>query len=197
MTEAVLLVGDGHSYQKAEIENWLKTHNTSPITNTQLNTKLFVCNRALQSQIDEYIKGIKLMQQGDGFLSHNNGYHINNNDINKQYMSARKYNDGDEILLYSESTKKWVSTQIRHIKNDVYKDFFGVQIEYTTLQKQPPFPTDDGKYVLDHSKFRKGDLRIWSKYKNDRKWLNGQIIYRHPRAGYVRMAIKSNNGSLA
>jgi len=51
----VMLVSDGHSYEKKNIEEWLKEHSTSPITGDKLNTTAFVENVTLLNAIKEYI----------------------------------------------------------------------------------------------------------------------------------------------
>lgn len=56
MKEPVLLMSDGHSYDKIYIDQWLQTSNVSPITNMILTTKQYVVNRSLKNQIDEYIR---------------------------------------------------------------------------------------------------------------------------------------------
>eukprot|EP00300_Choanocystis_sp_HF-7_P027512 c32644_g1_i1.p1 GENE.c32644_g1_i1~~c32644_g1_i1.p1 ORF type:complete len:273 (-),score=47.72 c32644_g1_i1:89-871(-) len=48
---------DGHTYERSAIEEWLKTHNTSPKTNEKLpNTQILIPNRAIRSQIVEFLK---------------------------------------------------------------------------------------------------------------------------------------------
>ena len=44
---------DGHSYEKAEIERWLASHNTSPITGAVLASTTLTRNHALRNSIDE------------------------------------------------------------------------------------------------------------------------------------------------
>ena len=41
-------------YERASIESWLKDHDTSPLTNETLSSKLLVPNRALKSLIDAH-----------------------------------------------------------------------------------------------------------------------------------------------
>eukprot|EP01084_Bolivina_argentea_P112101 199960_1 len=54
MTDPVLLIGDGHTYEREELQKWLQSNNTSPITNETLESKQFCSNFALKYQIDEY-----------------------------------------------------------------------------------------------------------------------------------------------
>ena len=45
---------DGHSYDRAHIERWLSSHNTSPSTNTELPHKDLVPNHALRNAIEDW-----------------------------------------------------------------------------------------------------------------------------------------------
>ncbi|CAF0833136.1 unnamed protein product [Rotaria sordida] len=54
MQNPVLLVEDGHSYEKFALECWFKDHNTSPLTNKQLTSQTFVINYNLKSIIEEF-----------------------------------------------------------------------------------------------------------------------------------------------
>ncbi|CAF3608242.1 unnamed protein product [Rotaria sp. Silwood1] len=54
MENPVLLVEDGHSYEKSALERWLKDHNTSPLTNNQLKSQTFVINYTLKSIIEDF-----------------------------------------------------------------------------------------------------------------------------------------------
>jgi hypothetical protein len=56
MTNPVI-AADGHSYEQRALEEWFKSHNTSPITNLPLAHKLLVPNHALKSSIDDYLEG--------------------------------------------------------------------------------------------------------------------------------------------
>ena len=55
MQDPVTLVGDGHTYERAMIADWLCTHDTSPLTNDPLDVqgKLLVPNIALRNAIQE------------------------------------------------------------------------------------------------------------------------------------------------
>jgi hypothetical protein len=46
---------DGHSYERANIERWLATHNTSPRTGAELLTKALTPNHALRNAIEEWL----------------------------------------------------------------------------------------------------------------------------------------------
>ena len=43
---------DGHTYERAAIEEWFRSNDTSPLTNARLASKDLVRNHALASQID-------------------------------------------------------------------------------------------------------------------------------------------------
>lgn len=49
-----VIAADGHSYEKAQLEEWLRDNDTSPLTNLRLPHKLAVPNHALRSLIEEY-----------------------------------------------------------------------------------------------------------------------------------------------
>ena len=44
---------DGHTYERSAIEQWLKTHNTSPTTGLELESKRLVPNYSLRSLIQD------------------------------------------------------------------------------------------------------------------------------------------------
>jgi len=46
---------DGHSYERASIELWLATHNTSPKTGAQLPNNALIPNHALRNAIEEWL----------------------------------------------------------------------------------------------------------------------------------------------
>ena len=48
-----LLAADGHVYDRASIESFLETHDTSPLTNEPLATKSLTPNDALRSRLRE------------------------------------------------------------------------------------------------------------------------------------------------
>ncbi|WIA09753.1 hypothetical protein OEZ85_009131 [Tetradesmus obliquus] len=48
-----VVAADGFTYERQEIEEWLSTHNTSPVTNAALEHKQLVPNHALRSAIKE------------------------------------------------------------------------------------------------------------------------------------------------
>lgn len=59
MTDPVT-ASDGYTYERKSIEEWLKTHDSSPVTKAGLKSKDLVSNLALKSTIDnllpEYLK---------------------------------------------------------------------------------------------------------------------------------------------
>lgn len=52
MTDPVV-AADGHLYERGAIETWLKTHNTSPLTNMPINNELTSCF-TVRAQIREW-----------------------------------------------------------------------------------------------------------------------------------------------
>ena len=44
---------DGHTYERSAIEQWLETHNTSPATGLELDSKQLIPNHSLRSLIRE------------------------------------------------------------------------------------------------------------------------------------------------
>jgi cAMP-specific phosphodiesterase 4/calcium/calmodulin-dependent 3',5'-cyclic nucleotide phosphodiesterase len=53
MHDPVVLT-DGHTYEQRHIEEWLKTHDTSPVSGARLPQKTFFPNHALRNAIEEY-----------------------------------------------------------------------------------------------------------------------------------------------
>lgn len=45
---------DGHSYERENIERWLREHITSPMTGARLESRLLLPNHALRNSIKEY-----------------------------------------------------------------------------------------------------------------------------------------------
>jgi len=45
---------DGHTYERTAVEDWLQSHDTSPITNEQLDSKALIPNILLRSQIQAF-----------------------------------------------------------------------------------------------------------------------------------------------
>ena len=45
---------DGHSYERGGIEAWLRNHDTSPMSNAHLNSKMVVPNHALRNSIEAF-----------------------------------------------------------------------------------------------------------------------------------------------
>ncbi|CAF1607584.1 unnamed protein product, partial [Didymodactylos carnosus] len=50
----VILIEDGRSYEKRELQRWLANHNTSPTTNKVLTSKQFIVNINLKNAIEEF-----------------------------------------------------------------------------------------------------------------------------------------------
>ena len=49
-----VVAADGHTYNRFDIENWLKQHNTSPLTNEPLEHKMLIPNIAMRKQINAW-----------------------------------------------------------------------------------------------------------------------------------------------
>ena len=49
-----VLCADGHSYERASIQEWLENHDTSPLTGMPLEHKLLVPNHALRKVSEEW-----------------------------------------------------------------------------------------------------------------------------------------------
>jgi hypothetical protein len=52
--EDPVLAGDGHTYERRAIEEWLKGHNTSPLTGLEMESKDLVPNIVLRSLIQDW-----------------------------------------------------------------------------------------------------------------------------------------------
>ncbi|CAF1298286.1 unnamed protein product [Didymodactylos carnosus] len=50
----VILIEDGRSYEKRELQQWLQNNNTSPVTNKVLKSKDFIVNITLKNAIEEF-----------------------------------------------------------------------------------------------------------------------------------------------
>lgn len=51
-----VILKDGHTYERSAIEEWLKTHNTSPMTGARLQSKEVLPNYALKKMITTYLE---------------------------------------------------------------------------------------------------------------------------------------------
>ena len=49
-----VVAADGHTYNRADIERWLKQHETSPLTNEPLEHKMLVPNKVIRRQINAW-----------------------------------------------------------------------------------------------------------------------------------------------
>jgi sugar lactone lactonase YvrE len=49
-----VVAADGHTYNRVDIENWLKHHNTSPHTNEEFESKALIPNIAMRRQINAW-----------------------------------------------------------------------------------------------------------------------------------------------
>ena len=79
---------DGHTYERAAIEEWLAGHDTSPATGVQLPNKNLTPNRALRNSIDEW--------------QENYGMHLRRADI---AMEGRPIAAGSSKTVYKGSLR--------------------------------------------------------------------------------------------
>ena len=54
-----VLAADGFTYDRAQIEAWLRKHNTSPVTGAEMRTKRLVPNYPMRIQIQQYHAGAR------------------------------------------------------------------------------------------------------------------------------------------
>ena len=54
-----VLIADGHSYELSAIVQWLKDHDTSPITNLPLQHKSVIPNHSLRGAIQDFTATLK------------------------------------------------------------------------------------------------------------------------------------------
>ena len=64
LMEDPVVTKDGYSYERSAITSWLKTHNTSPLTNLVLADKSLVPNLALRRAIQDFVKVQRRQGQG-------------------------------------------------------------------------------------------------------------------------------------
>ncbi len=65
MQVPVILVEDGHTYEKEAIVKWLETNKTSPVTRQPIQSGRLVPNYAILSAIDDYNRQVQQQQQQD------------------------------------------------------------------------------------------------------------------------------------
>ena len=53
-----VLAADGHTYERAQIEAWLRTHDTSPLTGQPLESKALVPNILVRGQVREFLERV-------------------------------------------------------------------------------------------------------------------------------------------
>merc|ERR1712226_635215 len=56
MTDPVICVGDGHTYEKSAITKWLEKNETSPLTGETLASTQLIPNHSIRKAIEEYSK---------------------------------------------------------------------------------------------------------------------------------------------
>merc|ERR1719240_236430 len=57
MHDPVILT-DGHTYERRHIEQWLESHDTSPVSGVRLVTSRLFSNHALRNAIEEYFEQV-------------------------------------------------------------------------------------------------------------------------------------------
>ena len=62
-----VITEDGHSYERAAIQQWLSDHNTSPMTGLRLGTARLFPNHALRSRIENWSQGYSPEMEGGYF----------------------------------------------------------------------------------------------------------------------------------
>ena len=55
-----VIAADGNTYERKEIEEWLETHDTSPLTNQRLEHQFLTTNRAAKQQIEKLVESGEL-----------------------------------------------------------------------------------------------------------------------------------------
>jgi len=95
----VILISDGHSYEKSNIEEWLKQNTTSPVTGETLKTTAIVENRTLLDAINEFTKN-KAKKS-----------------INKQKKLIKVTKNQEKLLKKKHEKEKKSSTNITNITN--------------------------------------------------------------------------------
>lgn len=85
-----VLVADGYSYERSEIERWLSNHDTSPMTNLPLTNKNLIPNYSLKSLIDNFTShnGGNITVQP--LRDNRNNNVLNNNPQRDQYIESIK-----------------------------------------------------------------------------------------------------------
>ena len=60
-----VMAGDGYTYEREAIEQWLQTHDTSPRTNEKLDHKKLTANHDKRSEILEFLDKHPEIYEGD------------------------------------------------------------------------------------------------------------------------------------
>ena len=76
------ICSDGNTYERRAIEDWLRSHNTSPSTNYPLPHKSLIPNRTLKVLIDEW--------------KHNHGYEV--------VQAKAVVENGDRLLGFGDTS---------------------------------------------------------------------------------------------
>ena len=54
LLDEIIVAADGHTYNRADIETWLREHDNSPLTNGTLEHKMLIPNLAVCRQINAW-----------------------------------------------------------------------------------------------------------------------------------------------
>ena len=54
LLDEIVVAADGHTYNRADIETWLREHDNSPLTNGTLEHKMLIPNLAVCRQINAW-----------------------------------------------------------------------------------------------------------------------------------------------
>ncbi|KAK9830341.1 hypothetical protein WJX72_011142 [[Myrmecia] bisecta] len=49
-----VIAEDGHTYERAAIEEWFKTHDTLPMTNAVVTSKVLIPNISMRRLVEDY-----------------------------------------------------------------------------------------------------------------------------------------------
>ena len=55
-----VIAADGNTYERKEIEEWLETHDTSPLTRQRLDNQSLTTNRVVKQQIEKLVESGEL-----------------------------------------------------------------------------------------------------------------------------------------
>ena len=99
------MLEDGQTYEKTEIDKWLKSNNTSPLTREKLKTKKYSINFSIKNMVDLYLTK-------------------NPDKISEQYFILRPpkdYKNDEEVINFISCIKKYGSQYDKIIFNIINK----------------------------------------------------------------------------